>query len=180
MHFRFNDTTKDSRQLGLSGTRPLSATMTDQLLSFVEKYLVASDAKCSRHCNMNAKFVTLNKTTSSIVGAYACPENYVSRIVYFAENPEPKWFERFIVDQVGKINSRDIRTATRHGWELGGSAESEIARVSKSREIMQYYWTPYPKTDEEKNSGVFICEGCGNLYSKLKIDESKLCQKCRG
>jgi hypothetical protein len=159
--------------------------MIDQLLSFVEKYLVVNDAKCYRHCDRATKFVPIFRYDSTIVGAYVCPQNYVSRIVYFANNPDPDWFKEFLFDQIGKdrINPRDIRKATRHGWELGGNAEKEISNVSKSREITQYYWTPYPATDEEKKYGVFICAkeqgGCGKLYSKLKTDETKLCPSCQ-
>ncbi len=95
--------------------------MTDQLLSFVEKYLV-DDAKCSRHCDKQATFVPIKQSDTSLVGAYVCPQNYVSRVVYFADNPDPNWFHKFLVDKFGKaeVRSRDIRKATRHGWELGG------------------------------------------------------------
>lgn len=159
--------------------------MPDQFMSFVEKYLVVSDAKCSRHCDQPARFVPINETDSSVVGAYVCPKSYVSRIVYFADSPDPDWFKRFLIDNIGKelINPRDIRKATRYGWELGGTAEKEISSVSKSRGIIQYYWTPYPATDEEKRYGAFFCSkesgGCGKLYSKLKTDESELCPSCR-
>jgi len=158
--------------------------MTDQLLSFVEKYLVVKDAKCSRHCDKQARFVSIRQSDTSLVGAYIRPHNYVSRVVYFSEKPDPNWFQEFLVDQIGKdsIRSRDIRKATRHGWELGGEAEKEISIISKSGGICQYYWTPYPQTDREKEYGIFICAklegGCGKFYSKLKSDESKLCPNC--
>ncbi|MDG6904377.1 MAG: hypothetical protein JRN20_01170 [Nitrososphaerota archaeon] len=156
--------------------------MTDQLLSFVEKYLVVDDAKCSRHCTQKARFVPIDRTGSSTVVAYTCPANYVSKIVYFADDPDPAWFEKFLSDRIGKIRPRDLRKATRHGWELGGQAEKEIASVSKSKALTQYYWAPYPQTEEEKKYGAFLCSredgGCGRLYTKLKNDESKLCPDC--
>ena len=154
-------------------------------MRFVQKYLVANGAKCSRHCDKPAKFLPLFQSDSSIVGGYVCPEDYVSRIVYFADNPKLEWFKKYLLDHIGKktVHDADVRTATRHGWELGGRAEGEISHVSKSGEIVQYYWTPYPKTEEEKKYGVFVCPkndgGCGRLYSKLKIDDSKICPNCR-
>ena len=93
-------------------------------------------------------------------------------------------FKSSLVDQFGKaeVRARDIRKATRHGWELGGEAEKEISNISKSGSICQYYWTSYPQTDREKEYGIFICAkqdgGCGKFYSKLKSDESKLCPNC--
>ena len=145
--------------------------MTDQLLDFVEKYLVAKDAKCSRHCDRQTRFVPIMESETSLVGAYICPQNYVSRVVYFANNPDPNWFQGFLRDQFGKdkVSSRDFRKATRHGWELGGDAEKKI---TKSGGITQYYWTPYPQTDREKEYGIFICAredgGCGKFYSKTE------------
>jgi hypothetical protein len=158
--------------------------MTDQLPSFIEKFLAVNDAKCSRHCDKKARFVPIRQSDTNLVGTYICPQNYVSRVVYFADNPDPKWFQEFLVGQFGKaeVRSRDIRKATRHGWELGGEAEKEISNVSKTRSICQYYWTSYPQTDREKENGIFVCAkedgGCGKFYSKLKSDESKLCPSC--
>jgi hypothetical protein len=157
--------------------------LTSQLLGFVEKYLAVNDAKCSRHCDSKATLIPIKETDTSLVGAYICPQNYVSRVVYFANDPDPKWFQEFLTEQLGKVRPRDFRKATRHGWELGRDAEKEIPNISKSASISQYYWTPYPQTDREKEYGIFICPrqdgGCGKFYSKLKSDSSILCPDCR-
>lgn len=156
------------------------------MMDFVNKYLLEKDPKCYRHCQMPTKLVPLSQSESSLVGAYVCPQSYVSRVVYFADNPNPKWFEEFLTNQLGivRVKSKDIRKATRHGWELGGKAEEEITQVSKTGKLVQYYWTFYPKTDEEKQTGTYLCSkengGCGRLYTKSNTDSSKLCQNCRG
>lgn len=155
------------------------------LMDFVNDFLIANDAKCYRHCQAPTKFVPISRSDSSLVGAYVCPQSYVSRVVYFADNPDAKWFERFLTDQLGtsRAKTKDIRKATRHGWELGGGAEEKIRNVSENGRLVQYYWTFYPKSDEEKQNGTFLCSkeagGCGQLYVKPNEDNSKLCQKCR-
>jgi hypothetical protein len=152
------------------------------LLSFVIKYLVLDGVKCS-HCEKRAKFVPIYQKDSSLVGAYVCPEAHVSRVVYFADNPDSLWFENYLRDQLGdRLRGKDIRMASRHGWELGGNAEKEIASLSKSGKIVQYYWTFYALNDQEKLLGTFLCReengGCGRLYTKLKTDGSTLCPEC--
>ncbi|MGI0092203.1 MAG: hypothetical protein ACREBS_10890, partial [Nitrososphaerales archaeon] len=79
-----------------------------------------------------------------------------------------------------RVRQRDIRSATRHGWELGGNAEDEIKGISES--IRQYYWTFYAKSEDEKKYGTFVCPegsgGCGRLYTKLQSDDSEFCPDC--
>jgi hypothetical protein len=152
-------------------------------LSFVSKYLVVDGVKCS-HCGKRANFVTIYQKDSSLVGAYVCSEGYVSRVVYFADNPDAVWFGNFLRDQLGdRFRGKDIRMASRYGWDLGGRAEKETAVVSKSGKIVQYYWTFYALNEEEKFTGTFLCReengGCGKLYTKLKTEASTLCTDCR-
>jgi hypothetical protein len=145
---------------------------------FVERYLIVQDAKCYRHCQDQAKFVSLQVDKPGILGGYFCPGNYASRVVYFSLDPDREWFEKFLRDQVGdRVRSRDIRSATRHGWELGGNAETEITKICDDG-IRQLYWTAYPLTQEEKTSGAFRCENCGKLFVKGFADERKLCDAC--
>lgn len=124
-----------------------------------------------------------DSSATTVVGAYVCPANYVSRVVYFAEDPNPDWFEKFLIDQVGdRLRKKDIRMATRHGWELGGSAEDEILEISPSHTIKEYYWTFYAGSEDDKESGTFLCQkregGCGQLFNKLVSSESRLCPAC--
>jgi hypothetical protein len=158
---------------------------TDQgFLDFVRNYLIV-EAKCYRHCNNASHFVALAEDKSSLVGGYTCPENYVSRVVYFSDHPDAAWFEKYLVDQLGSswVRHRDIRFATRHGWELGGKAEEEIASVAHANSLREYYWTFYVRSDEDKKMGTFLCAkdagGCGALFTKELSDQTKLCPNCR-
>ena len=166
---------KEGKKLGLTTTMQAD----QEFIDFVNRYLVVKEGKCYRHCQDPVRFVSLFEEGSSLVGAYVCPVGYVSRIVYFANHPDRNWFEKFLGDQVSPIlRARDIRVATRHGWELGGSAEAEILGISDTGDVKQYYWTFYPKSDREKTMGAFVCKNCGNLFTKSFSDESTLCSKC--
>ncbi|HZW57303.1 MAG TPA: hypothetical protein VFF30_13525 [Nitrososphaerales archaeon] len=167
-------------------------------VDFAREFLIVPNAKCSRHCSRPTRFVPIlekndQNNSAILIGAYACPDNYVTRVVYFADRPDQEWFERFLREQVGDLlRSRDIRYATRHGWELGRDAEEKIGLIApahlpeagKATGVTQFYWTFYPQSDEEKKRGTFLCSkedgGCGRrLFVKEISDEkSKLCSQC--
>jgi hypothetical protein len=153
--------------------------LNEKLDGFVNRYLVVKEAKCQRHCQEPARFVPLSQEKSGLVAAYVCPGNHVARVVYFSLEPDPDWFEKSLKGQIGDLlRSRDLRSATRHGWELGGNAETDIQMIS-DHGVKQYYWTFYPKSEEEKTMGAFQCLDCGKLFSKQFADDSKLCSNCR-
>jgi len=146
---------------------------------YVDRYLIVNEAKCYRHCQDKAKFVPFKTDRQGVEGGYVCPGNYVSRVVYFSLNPDRSSFEKDLKDQLGDlVRSRDIRLATRHGWELGGMAENEMKGISGDG-IKQLYWTLYPASEKEKTSGAFMCENRDRLFVKSFSDESKLCPDCR-
>jgi hypothetical protein len=151
----------------------------EEFADFVNKYLIVNDAKCNRHCQSPAKFTAFQSDRPGVLGGYVCPQNYVSRVVYFSLDPDPVWFEKFLKDQAGDlVRSRDIRVATRHGPELGGNAETEIKKISQEG-VKQLYWTLYPASDAEKTKGPFRCDNCGNLFVKTFSDSATLCPDCR-
>ncbi|MGI0081459.1 MAG: hypothetical protein ACRECH_17785 [Nitrososphaerales archaeon] len=153
------------------------------LLPFVRKYLLTEGVPCGRHCKDPVRFAPIHEEGESIVGAYVCPQNYISRVVYFSSNPNAKWFESLLAEQAGRerVRERDVRVATRHGWELGRDAEDEIEKVAPGG-LKQYYWTFYPKSDEDKKSGTFLCAresgGCGKMFTKSIEDKSRFCPEC--
>jgi hypothetical protein len=153
-------------------------------LSFVRKYLVVEGLPCARgHCEQRARFMPLVEERNRLVGAYLCPDYYVSRIVSFASanNHDMGWFQSFVKSELegGELaRDKDFRVATRHGWELGKDAEMEILQLSDhSKEIKEYYWTSYPKGEGEKKMGNFLCERCGKLFSQSLTSKSRTCQR---
>lgn len=153
--------------------------------SFARKYLVVEGFPCQRHCARPTRFSVLFEDSDRLVGAYLCPSNYVSRIVSFAETKnygDVKWFQNFIRSELlegsALVRDKDFRVATRHGWELGGNAEEEINKFSSpAKGVVEYYWTFYPISEEEKKLGNFLCEKCGKLFTQPLASENKICPR---
>ena len=156
------------------------------LKEFVETYL-SFNGYCRRHCDDPTSFVPVWSDAENIVGAYVCPSAYVSRVIYFSVKPDIDWFRGFLTSQVGEeiVNDRDIRPATRHGWELINNAVDEIGDVSPTSRLQEVYWTIYPKTEKAKKRGVFLCSdpedgrGCHKLFVQDIKSKNTLCPKCR-
>jgi glutaredoxin len=156
------------------------------LQKFVDEYLNFK-GQCRRHCNKPASTVELLSDFKKTVRAYVCPEGYVSRIIYFSINPDITWFKRYLSNQIdgSMLKDRDIRPATRYGWELKKGASNEIKEVSSTGIIKEVYWTVYPKTDEEKELGIFLCsdqqkgKGCRKLFVQKITSTKRLCFECR-
>jgi len=156
------------------------------LKDFVNRYLNFK-GQCRRHCNKFTSLDELWSDSNNMVGVYVCPDGYVSRVIYFSIDPDINWFKKFLITQVGNeiFNDRDLRLATRHGWELESDASTEISNMSPTGVIREVYWTNYPKTDEERKRGVFLCsnlqkiKGCRKLFVQEVNSINRLCQKCR-
>ncbi len=129
----------------------------------------------------------ISKESSSLVGAYVCPDGFVSQVVYFSLQPDREWFERMLSDQVGKenLNHRDIRIASRHGWELGGNARNILqSKLGEGGAIREVYWTRYPKTEAQKQQAVSLCigegvkAGCMKLFMHDRNSMETFCPSC--
>lgn len=121
-----------------------------------------------------------------VLGAYVCPDAFVSQVVYFSQKPDFNWFSTTITNQVGADNftPHDVRLATRHGWELGPKAlEALVSQLGKNPTISEVYWTRYPKTD--KDPAISLCigdgsrAGCLKLFAHDRNQTEKLCPACR-
>jgi hypothetical protein len=158
----------------------LKAVPKSDFISFVRKYLLFEGLSCSRHCDKPTRLATLLENWRKLVVAYVCPDNYVVRIVYFdSRDQDMDWFKsllRLELDGGPLVRDNDFRFATRHGWELGGNAENDIKVFSNSSNgVKEYYWTFYPKSNEEKKMGNYLCEKCGKLFSQPLSSKSKIC-----
>jgi len=160
----------------------------ETLARLVERYLVF-DVRCRGHCDAPASFRFLS-TEEGVVGAYCCPDGFVSRVIYFSIEPDLDWFYALLSRQLGSgmVQRRDLRVATRHGWELGEDAVDEfegLAREGKRPVVKEVYWIRYPRTDVERSGGVFLCSdpesdrGCGRLFVQEVASKAKICPQCR-
>ena len=155
---------------------------------FVERHL-AFKVECRRHCDEPASFRVLLTEQKGIVGVYNCPSGFVSRVVYFSLEPDLDWFYAFLSGQLGKkmVEKRDLRTATRYGWELNEEAAEDLVGLTiqlRKPVIREVYWVHHPKNDAEKNRGVFLCSdpaqgrGCRRLFVQEVTSRNRLCPKC--
>jgi hypothetical protein len=159
----------------------------DWFPEFVLKYLTFT-GKCFRHCDKPTSMRVVSQNSTSVVGAYVCPDGFVSQVVYFSLKPDMQWFERMLSDQVGMENfsPRDIRIASRHGWELGGTAREIVeANLGQGASIREAYWTRYAKTEEQKQLAVSLCQGDGSKAGCMKLfmhdrgSVERLCPACK-
>jgi hypothetical protein len=156
------------------------------LKRFVNRFLNVQGL-CRRHCGKSSRFRALWSNHESIIGAYVCPDGHVSRVVYFSGNPDPTWFREFLTSQIGEdiVAKRDIRPATRYGWELEGEALTVIKTISSTDSIKEVYWTMYATTEADKNRGVFLCSDrtkgtdCKKLFMQDIQSMHTLCPQCR-
>ena len=158
----------------------------DWLPEYVERHL-SFTGKCFRHCDRPTSMQAIIKDSTRVLGAYICPDAFVSQVVCFSERPDVKWFSDTIADQVGADNfkPRDVRLATRHGWELGGQARKTLeTQLGKDGSISEMYWTRYARTDAEKQVAISLCvgdashSGCLRLFAHDRNRTSGLCPAC--
>jgi len=155
------------------------------LKNIVETSLTFS-SQCRRHCTKTTSLIELWSKPTKIVKAYVCPDGYVSRVIAFSLEPSATWFRSFLssqgVDEI--LNARDLRPASRHGWELETDISQTIGHISQTGVIYEIYWTIYPKTGEERQQGLFLCsdheqnKGCKRLFVQNIHSPSKCCPQC--
>ena len=126
--------------------------------------------------------------STRVLGAYVCPDGFVSQVVYFSQKPDLKWFADKITSEVGQENftQNDVRVASRHGWELGGNAlETLEAKAGINSPITEVYWTRYARTDAEKPIAISLCigdrsrSGCLKLFAHDRNTAERFCPACK-
>jgi hypothetical protein len=159
----------------------------DWLPKFVADYL-SFTGKCFRHCDKPTSLQIVSKDSTNVLGAYTCPDAFVSQVVYFSQRPNLKWFNDTIASQVGAANfaANDVRVATRYGWELRGNADANLEANLRSNPTMtEVYWTRYARTDAEKKIAISLClgdqsrPGCLKLFAHDSERVERFCPACR-
>jgi hypothetical protein len=159
----------------------------DWLPKFVADYMSFS-GKCFRHCDKPTSLKVISQDSARVLGAYTCPDAFVSQVVYFSQKPDLEWFNDTIAEQVGaeSFTTNDVRVATRHGWELGENADADLrAKLGSNPTITEVYWTRYARTDAQKKTAVSLCmgdhshPGCLKLFAHASERVERLCPLCR-
>lgn len=130
----------------------------------------------------------ISQNSDKVVGAYVCPDGFVSQVVCLSLKPDATWFEGMLSDEVGRenVDSRDIRVAARHGWELRAGARDIIeSKLGRGGVVHEMYWTRYPKTEFQRDQAVSLClgdesrVGCLRLFIHAKDSVERFCPSCR-
>ena len=131
---------------------------------------------------------TIKGSGEEVVAAYTCPDGIVSQVVYFTKSmPDLEWFRDFLSEQVGKrnVSKRDLRIASRYGWELGREARQELeSQLGQKGKITEVYWTRYPKTEQQKKIAISLCigdsnePGCMKLFAHSRRSKLARCPVC--
>ncbi len=159
----------------------------DWFPEFVREHL-SFRGKCFRHCDKQTSMRLLVEAATHVLGAYVCPDGFVSQVVYFSQKPDLKWFTEKLTSEVGRENfsSTDVRVASRHGWELGGNAVQILKeKAGDGATVTEVYWTRYAHTDSEKQVAISMCigdhsrPGCSKLFAHDRDSVVSQCPICK-
>lgn len=137
------------------------------------KETFSAPSNCYGHCKEQTK-PTFKERDGYIVCFQACPGRYVSRVIFY--NADPQELISYL-KEVAKgidVRERDVRVATRYGWDLGLKGMSEkIMRVS--------YWTQNygaSKVTSENRLALFLCSKCESPFVKQFNTVVDTCERC--
>lgn len=131
--------------------------------------------KCYGHCDKPATLKVL-KSDGYLIACQACPAGYVSRVTAYGSGRTLPYLKAYLVDVLGEgadLKDVDLRTATRHPWDLG----------VPGAELTASYWTQNyrrTKSDDPNRIGLFVCARCGSPFSQAISSAGTMCSKCSG
>lgn len=146
------------------------------------------DARCAWHCDGPARGRPIASPLPGLWQVYACPSGVVS-VVTYAEWGEPIPFEparaylaRHTVPP-SLVRRSDLRLASRHGPELGTTAERKLRRPGMPP-LRVVYWRVYPfKARDGSDRRLFVCRRPRHtepvFYAAPPQDGARQCPVCR-
>ena len=154
----------------------------------LRRALRPSEARCYRHCRRPLRPRALRSALPGIWQVYACPGGAVSVVTYFElsnRDPTPQvraYLRRFTVP-ASLVRGWDLRSARRHGPELGRPAERFLARSRPGAEIRGTYWRVYPFKDPRGiERRLFACTRHATpeivFFSAPATSERPRCPRC--
>jgi hypothetical protein len=137
----------------------------------LRRALRPSDPHCYRHCDRPLRGRSVSVRAPGWLCVYACPGGAVSVTTYTEwgrADPTATLgrFARNHMTPASRVRRWDLRVATRHGPELGPTAEPYLAKRRPARPVRTVYWRLYPfKTKDGSVRRLFACfrHGRGNV-----------------
>jgi hypothetical protein len=147
-------------------------------------------AKCYRHCELPVRAHRFASPLRGIFDVYACPSGVVSLSSYVEWSASDRTskvrdYLRSRTFPPSLVHVRDLRIATRHGPELGRSAEKVLAGSRPPRPVRVVYWRVYPfQGRDSAERRLFVCRRHGLrapvFFSARSRGGDVVCPKCAG
>lgn len=135
--------------------------------------IFSEPSNCYGHCKEKTKPI-FKERNGSVLCFQACPGKYVSRVVFYNGSLEGLISYLKEVARGIDVSERDVRVATRYGWDLGLKGKNEkVMRVS--------YWTQNygaSKVSSETRPALFLCSRCGSPFVKQFNSTTSICERC--
>lgn len=119
--------------------------------------------RCYRHCQEPVRAHSVSTPFPGYWSVYACPGGVVSVTSYVERSRKDPTLKvrRFLSRRSvppSLVTRHDLRTATRHGPELGVMAERILARDQSTRPLKVVYWRVYPFQGRDgSEQRLFVC-----------------------
>lgn len=129
----------------------------------VDEALAVPEARCYRHCDRPIRWYRVKGSLAGRWVVGACPDGVVSVTRYVEwSTRDPARLVRATLRRMTRppslVTARDLRGATRHGPELGRTAERWLERAGSSRQIRVVYWRVYPsRAADGSERRLFVC-----------------------
>jgi hypothetical protein len=127
-----------------------------------DAFVVAPWGKCLYHCTGRTRPRAIRNSRGPIGWVYTCPGGTVSTVAFLGgdRRPSPARTRRYLqlrTMRPERVRSTDLRAATRHGPELGRSAEQWIKNRDAGAPIHVLYWRRYPRKTGRRYSYLYAC-----------------------
>jgi hypothetical protein len=154
----------------------------------LRRALRPADPHCYRHCDRPVRGRSPAIRAPGWLAVYACPGGAVSVVTYTEwgpRDPSPilARFARAHTTPGRLVRRWDLRPASRHGPELGRTAERFVGRARRRRPIRTAYWRLYPfKAKDGSARRLFVCyrhgRGSAQFFVAAADAQSPLCPRC--
>ena len=134
--------------------------------------------RCYRHCQQPVRGFAFPSRLPGNWQIYACPRGAVSVTAYVERttgDPTRKVWEvlRHRAVPPALVTHHDLRLATRHGPELGRTAERVLARIRPPRTLRVVYWRLYPfRGRDGVERRLFVCRRHGAARPVFYVDRA--------
>ena len=125
--------------------------------------LASPGGTCYRHCDQPIRIRRVTSRLPGVLFVRACPTGLVSLTVYLEwTRRDPSRSLQSVLERWASprtlVRWRDLRLATRHGPELGPTAERFLASMHPARAVRAVYWRVYPsRAADGAERRLFVC-----------------------